>query len=377
MTLLQSFGPIASRSRRYALRCAQRLPLAFTCRAFSALLAGLFLASNFMIVTGQDSAVSASQVSQVKERVRLAAADDAAVSDAVALGQSLINEKRFAEASELFNAVLEKNPAHPTALYGAALTTFNLGKTAEAEPLARAAVAATTVSDTKSVTPAERTRAADALVLLAVVLAVRGDDPGALKSAQQAVRVAPDHFDAQFTLGRAFYSAGDMTAAVKAFRTAASLNPSDQRALFFLGTTLERSGDLEGALKTYRQLVEKQPQAAQGHLGLGTVLVRRGGAQAEEGIEELKRAIAIEPNLYEARVTLGRTLVARGRAEESIEHLVRAAELAPKNPEPQYQLSLAYRKLRRYDKAAEATAAVKRIHEARRASAAPRKPSEP
>ena len=343
--------------------------------AFGVLVAGFFLASYFIVGFGQNSAVSASQASQLKERVKSAAADDAAVSDAVALGQSLINEKRFAEAYELFSAVLEKNPAHPIALYGAALTTFNLGKAAEAEPLARAAVAGTTVSDTKSATPAERTRAADALVLLAVVLAVRGDDPGALKSAQHAVKVAPDHFDAQFTLGRAFYSAGDMAAAVKAFRTAVSLNPSDQRALFFLGTTLERAGDLEGALKTYRQLVQKQPQAAQGHLGLGTLLVRRSGTQAEEGIEELKRAIAIEPNLYEARVTLGRTLVARGRALESIEHLVRAAELAPKNPEPQYQLSLAYRKLRRYDKAAEATAAVKRIHEARRASATP--PSQP
>lgn len=350
----------------------------FTCRAFGALVATFSLLGSYsVVVAGQDSAVSATQVSQLKERLRSASADDAAISDAVALGQSLINEKRFAEASELFSVVLEKNPTHPTALYGAALTTFNLGKAAEAEPLARAAVAAATVGDTKSITPAERTRSADALVLLAVVLAVRGDDSGALKIAQQAVRVAPDHFDAQFTLGRAFYSAGDMAAAVKAFRTASSLNPSDQRALFFLGTTLERAGDLEGALRTYRQLVEQQPLAAQGHLGLGTVLVRRGGTQAEEGIEELKRAIAIEPNLYEARVTLGRTLVARGRAEESIEHLVRAAELAPTNPEPQYQLSLAYRKLRRYDKAAEATAAVKRIHEARRASAAPRKPSEP
>ena len=347
--------------------------LAVVLRACGALVvSSFFVTAPFGVVKPQSTNTSPSQVSQLKERVRSPDADDAALTEAVALGQSLINEKRFAEASELFAAVLEKNPSHPIALYGAALTTFNLGKTAEAEPLARAAVTASTLADKTSITPAERMRAADALVLLAVVLAVRGDDPGALKSAQQAVTTAPDHFDAQFTLGRAFYTVSDMPQAVKAFRTAVLLNPSDQRALFFLGTTLERAGDLEGALKTYRQLVEKQPQAAQGHMGLGILLVRRGGAQAEEGVEELKRAIAIEPNLYEARVTLGRTLVARGRAQESIEHLQRAAELAPKNPEPQYQLSLAYRKLRRYDKAAEATAAVKRIHEARRAS--PRNP---
>ncbi len=331
-------------------------------------------------VNGQGGSVSTSQVSQLVSRVKSAGPDDVALAEALALGQSLINEKRFAEAAELFGAVLDKNRTDPVALYGAALSTFNLGKTSEAESFARAAVAATTSGSSDMLadkTAKERTRAADALVLLAVVLAVKGDDPGALKSAQQAVKMAPDHFDAQFTLGRAFYSAGDMNAAVKAFRTAVSLNPSDPRALFFLGTTLERSGDLDSALSTYRQLIAKQPNAAQGHLGVGTVLVRRGGAQLEEGIEELKRAVAIEPDLYEARVALGRTLVAKGRAAESIEHLVRASELAPTNPEPQYQLSLAYRRLRRYDKAAEATAAVKRIHEARRASGAPRKSSEP
>lgn len=331
-------------------------------------------------VNGQGGSVSTSQVSQLVSRVKSAGPDDVALAEALALGQSLINEKRFAEAAELFGAVLDKNRTDPVALYGAALSTFNLGKTSEAESFARAAVAATTSGSSDMLadkTAKERTRAADALVLLAVVLAVKGDDPGALKSAQQAVKMAPDHFDAQFTLGRAFYSAGDMNAAVKAFRTAVSLNPSEPRALFFLGTTLERSGDLDSALSTYRQLIAKQPNAAQGHLGVGTVLVRRGGAQLEEGIEELKRAVAIEPDLYEARVALGRTLVAKGRAAESIEHLVRASELAPTNPEPQYQLSLAYRRLRRYDKAAEATAAVKRIHEARRASGAPRKSSEP
>ena len=355
--------------------------LAFTFRAFGCLAASFVLmVAGLVAVNGQGGSVSALQVSELVARVKSASPDDAVVSEALALGQSLILEKRFAEAAELFGAVLDKNRTDPVALYGAALSAFNLGKTSEAESLARAAVAATTSRSSDvpaNKTAKERTRAADALVLLAVVLAVRGDDPGALKSAQQAVKIAPDHFDAQFTLGRALYSVDDMTAAVKAFRVAVSLNPSDPRALFFLGTTLERAGDLEGALKTYRDLVTKQPNAAQGHLGVGSVLVRRGGAQTEEGIEELKRAVAIEPDLYEARVALGRALVSKGRAAESLDHLIRASELAPRNPEPQYQLSLAYRRLRQYDKAAEATAAVKRIHESRRATNAPRKSSEP
>ena len=51
-------------------------------------------------------------------------------------------------------------------------------------------------------------------------------------------------------------------------------------------------------------------------------------------------------------------------------YLRRAAELAPGNPEPHYQLALAYRRLGLKDKASEETAIVKRIHESRRGSRA-------
>ena len=49
----------------------------------------------------------------------------------------------------------------------------------------------------------------------------------------------------------------------------------------------------------------------------------------------------------------------------------RAAELAPTNPEPHYQLALAYRRLGLNDKAVAETAIVKRIHETRRGEATP------
>ena len=96
------------------------------------------------------------------------------------------------------------------------------------------------------------------------------------------------------------------------------------------------------------------------------MLVRRVGPEGEEGVRELERALAIDGNLYEGRVALGRALLARGRLAESVEHLVRAAELVPDNPEPHYQLSLAYRRLGLTDKAEQETTAVRRIHEARR-----------
>jgi Flp pilus assembly protein TadD len=328
------------------------------------------------------ASVTAAQVAQAVERVRSSPVDDNTLAQALALGGALLREGRFAEAAELFGALAEKRPRDPSVLYGAALATFNAGRAAEAEPLARRAVeAALAAAQTSNAGVADARaangRAADALVLLGVVLAVRGDDAGALKAVERAVRLAPDNFDAQLALGRARFGAGDDAGAVAAFRAAVALNQRDARARFFLATALERAGDADGALAAYRELVALQPRAAEGHLGLGVLLWKRGGAGADEGLRELARALEIDPDLYEARVTLGRALVARGRAAEAVEHLRRAAELAPGNPEPHYQLALAYRRLGRKEEAEAESAIVRRIHESRRGGARAGAPTTP
>jgi tetratricopeptide (TPR) repeat protein len=353
--------------------------------ALAAACAALFLrafvfGANDAAAAQQGTSLPPARVAEVVEQVRRAALADDAFTRALALGFALFNEGRYAESAELFVALAGQRPGDPSALYGAALSTFNTGRAAEAEPLARRAVesaraAATNPSEggAHASSPDARAlnaRAADALVLLAVVLAVRGDDAGALKSAREAVALAPENFDAQFTLGRALYGAGDTAAASGAFRLAVALRPEDARARFFLATSLEQSGDEDGALASYRELATRAPRAAEGHLGLGVLLVKRGGVEAEEGLKELSRAIEINPDLYEARIALGRALVARGRAAEAIEHLRRAAELAPGNPEPHYQLSLAYRRLGRKSDADAESEIVKRIHEARRSTGA-------
>jgi tetratricopeptide (TPR) repeat protein len=317
----------------------------------------------------QGEPTTSSEVAAIVERLRGPNVDNPTVQAALATGQTLLKAKRYSEAADVFRSVLARRPDESMALYGAALALFNLRRPDEAEPLAKAAAdrLLREVSTRKvGATSALRISAADALVLQAVIQAVRGNDSEALKSSELAVKVSPQHFDAQFTYGRALFSVGDTAQAAKVFRRAVTLKPSDIQALFFLGTTLEKTGDVEGAIKTYRQIIANSPQAAEGHLGVGTLLVRRSGPDGEEGIRELKRALEIDGNLYEARVALGRALLTRGRLEESVEHLVRAVELVPDNPEPHYQLSLAYRRLGLMDKAEQETAAVRRIHEARR-----------
>ena len=316
--------------------------------------------------------LSPSEIVQLTERVRSPSAGGNVLERAFQVGTDLIKEGRWADAFPLFVALSEKLPNDSTILYCAALTSFNSGRVAEAEQFIDRAV--TSVQTLRKADPNNtevKHRAADVLVLKAVVLANRKDDNRALEAARSAVDLAPDSFDAQFALGRALFGNGDLAGAARAFQSAVSLRPADLKARFFLATTLERSGDDAAALTAYRELIAKDPRSSEGHLGLGVLLVKRGGDNLAEGISELERCIELDPNNYEARITLGRVLVGKGRAADAIAHLRVAANLAPSNPEPHYQLSLAYRKLGRKEEAEAESAVVKRIHESRRGSAEP------
>ena len=255
----------------------------------------LFVVASLNAAGMQNDSVPPAQVTEMIARVRAASAAQTPTAGAFQLGQRLLVEARYGEAYELFAALLEKWPREPEALYGAALSSFNLGRPADAEPLARAAseIYLSGVGDqagAQSGLPNQIIRGADALVLLAVIQGARGEDTEALKSARRAVAVAPEHFDAQFILGRASYGVGDSTGAVGAFRAALKLKPDDPRSLFFLATALESAGNTDAALAAYRDLVRRQPQAAEGHLGLGVLLIKRGGSEAQQGIEELRSA---------------------------------------------------------------------------------------
>lgn len=315
-----------------------------------------------------NSSATPAQIAEISEHLRASSVDERHLAQARELGGVLLRQSRFAEAAELFGLLSQREPGDPAVWYGLALATFNLGRVAESEPIARKAVdlaeAAPGAPQVNS--PTRFPSVADALVLLSVVLAVKGDDAGALKVLERAVRLAPDNFDAQLALGRLRFGMGDDAGAVRAFREASTLMPSNGQALFYLATALDRGGDTAGARTVYGELIKRQPKMAEGHLGLGVLLLKRSTTDIDEGTRELQLALQIDPNLYEARVALGRALILKGRSEEAIEHLRRAAALAPDNPEPHYQLSLAYRRLGKKDQAAAETAIVKRIHSGRR-----------
>ena len=206
------------------------------------------------------------EVAQVVDRIQAPIVSEKLLLDAMNASGILLRAGRYNEAAEMLTAIAKKKPNDPEVVYAQALAVFNTGRITDAEPLARRAVA---LARSSTVSQNRIQRTADALVLLGIVLAVKGDDAAALKAIQEATRIAPGHFDAQLALGRALFGIGDDSGAIKAFRIARSLQSTNSQALFFLATALERAGEIAQALAAYRELIALKPEMFEGHLGLG------------------------------------------------------------------------------------------------------------
>ena len=352
------------------LKCALERWLRLRPLAFISLV--VLISASAQGQTPQDSSsLDLRQLSALVEQVRANPSNAAKMAEARAVGFELLRARRYEEAVEVFDAVVDGVPGDGVALYGGAVALFNLRRLEEAERVARDAVRvsiAATATPTGNLDSSDKAKdqAAETLTLLGVILAVRGDSAGALSAVTKATALSPKNFDAQLALGRALFGTGNLAGAATVFRNAIALRPKNTTARFFLATSLESAGDYDRALAEYRELLAIDSQSAEGHLGLGVLLVKLGGDKINEGIEALARAIALNPVLYEARITIGRALVQQGRPAEAVEHLQRAVELAPKNPEPHYQLALAYRRLGKTQEAAAEEAIIQKLHAERR-----------
>jgi len=267
---------------------------------------------------------------------------------------------RWAEAERLFDSISDETGRDPATLYGRALAKFNVGKVEEAGALLDAGISILGSADSNN------RLLADCLVLSAIISAREGANADAVSKLREAVALVPDHYDAVFSLGRALFGNGDVKGAAEYFRRALELRPDDLRARFFFATALENLGQDTDALKEYRSMVAADPDSVNGNLGLGVLLVKTEGDDSVEGLKALRKVISLNGRNYEARITLGKALVRKGEFADAIVHLNVAAELAPKNPEPFYQLALAYRRLGMKDEAAKAMETVRRIHASRR-----------
>ena len=104
-------------------------------------------------------------------------------------------------------------------------------------------------------------------------------------------------------------------------------NPGCWMANYNLGIVLSEQGEADQAIDNYRRAVALRPDYAEAHYNLGRLLVEQG--QLADAIAHYERAAAINPADAEAQNNLGVTLFGIGRTDDAIAHYQKALEIRP------------------------------------------------
>lgn len=170
----------------------------------------------------------------------------------------------------------------------------------------------------------------------ALRLEERGDQAGALALLWEAAGLAPHDADIQNRLGDALDRIGALDAAIDAYRRALAARPDFRKAANSLILTLVKAGRGPEAAERARAIVAAAPRDPDAHFTLGLALAEQDIAEATA---TFRRVLEMAPRHVLARYNLAQVLKRADRAAEAIEELRRAIEIEPR-PEAHYTLGV-------------------------------------
>ena len=148
-------------------------------------------------------------------------------------------------------------------------------------------------------------------------------------SFERAFELAPDDAYVHYNLGLVHKLQGDTELALEAFERVARIDPLDSMTHYYLGTLYAALRRLEDAEASFRHTIELQPTNESAHFSLGNVLIRQG--RRDEGRAELMAFQELKRNFPGGGASAGLQYTELGKYAEAVE---RATEpLQPLSPE--------------------------------------------
>jgi predicted O-linked N-acetylglucosamine transferase (SPINDLY family) len=173
-------------------------------------------------------------------------------------------------------------------------------------------------------------RNADAMNMLGILCAQRGDHGPALQWIENALGVNPRSAPYRFNLGKVLVQLKRAREACEALERAVALDPRYVDAHNELGLARAEAGSLEAAEAAFRKALSLQPGYWEAHSNLGLLLQRLG--RSEDAVSSLRRAIELEPQSPIALGNLGFVLRTQGRPAEAEQSYRAALALSPRDP---------------------------------------------
>ena len=151
---------------------------------------------------------------------------------------------------------------------------------------------------------------------------------------------------ALLNIAQGFMSLGDFKRAVKEFGQVLALAPNTPKANYFIGQSLIRLNRYADAEKYFGRELEISPYDPLSKYHLALTLIERK-VEPERTIKILEEAIQLRSDYADAHYQLGKIYLEKGELQKAVSQLERAVTADATKEYVHYQLSIAYRKMKR------------------------------
>ncbi|WP_175541384.1 protein kinase domain-containing protein [Streptomyces aidingensis] len=221
------------------------------------------------------------------------------------------------------NRVLAADPDNPEALFHRAGRLLDQGEVSEA--LADLDRAVTLLPDNGHL-HLQRAFVLDHLAHDAEIFISTSHQRQALDAYETAVRLLPDSVEAHYGRGRVLDRTNRRDEAFEEYTWVLERQPDHREALLHSADILrEHHNSPDRALRGYQRLLSLEPGHVQALIGLADCLHRTG--RSAEALNEIDRAIRLDPRQIAAFHVRSDICTALGRLEEAVEDMRRAGEI--------------------------------------------------
>ena len=252
--------------------------------------------------------------------------------------QALLEQKRMAEAHDMYQKICKQDPTNETAWMMLGNLNGALGNMVDAEKCSRKAIEL-------------NSKLVNAHANLGNALLAQNKYKDAAVSFSEASRLQPDLAPAWYMLGKTQEKLGQWSEAEVALRKAVELNPGWLDARLLLGKVLQFMGHFQDAGQQYELIIQSQANHAEAHYRLAVSLSSMGKTHESEA--SFRRALELQPEHIPALNALSLILLSHGQTSEALECCERALAIKPDDIDAICMISNVYEHLGEAQKAYE------------------------
>jgi len=183
----------------------------------------------------------------------------------------------------------------------------------------------------------------------------------------EALKIFPLSSRLWLARGIANLKKDDNIEAAKSINKAIELDPKFAQAYAYLGLTKAYVGDYQEAINVYEKALLNDAKLAVVHQLIADALLQQPGGSDNVRIEaELKKSIALAPDLTLAYLTLGKFYIRVQRWTEAAAALNEVTRRSPETAEAYYQLGRVYARLKLKKESDEALAKFKELNDSQK-----------